>query len=75
MTSEHFPGHCQSKFYTACSRTTAGQSSAVFAHELSPRSVGFDAENRLYLFALTVPKGQLAAQYLSECLGLSLAET
>jgi hypothetical protein len=48
--------HCQSKFYTACSRTTAGRSSAVFAHELSPRSAGFDAENRLYLFALTVPK-------------------
>jgi hypothetical protein len=48
------PGHCQSKFYTACSRTTAGRSFSVFAHELSPRSVGFDAENRLYLFALMV---------------------
>src|SRR5208337_895158 len=29
--------------------------SAVFAHELPTRSAGFDAENRLYLFALTVP--------------------
>jgi hypothetical protein len=47
--------HCQSKFYTACSRTTAGWNSTVFAHKLSPRSAGFDAENRLYLFALTVP--------------------
>jgi hypothetical protein len=48
------PGHCQSKFYTAYSRTTAGRSFSVFAPELSPRSVGFDAENRLYLFALMV---------------------
>ncbi|HKM84351.1 MAG TPA: hypothetical protein VJY15_25760, partial [Candidatus Acidoferrum sp.] len=47
--------HCQSKIYTACSRTRAGESSTVFAHELPPRSAGFDAENRLYLFALTVP--------------------
>jgi hypothetical protein len=29
-------GHCQSKFYTACSRTRAGWSSTVFAHELPP---------------------------------------
>jgi hypothetical protein len=50
-------GHCQSKFYTACSRTGAGGSSTVFAHELPTRSAGFDAENRLYLFALTVPSG------------------
>jgi len=49
-------GHCQSKFHTACSRTEAGGSSTVFAHELPTRSVGFDAENRLYLFALTVPR-------------------
>jgi SAM domain (Sterile alpha motif) len=47
--------HCQTKFYTACSRTRVGWSSAVFAHELSPRSAGFDSENGLYLFALTVP--------------------
>src|SRR5271166_5348060 len=39
-----------------CSRTGAGSSSTVFAHELPPRSAGFDAENRLYLFALTVPR-------------------
>ena len=49
------PGHCQSKLYTSCSRTTPGWSSTVFAHELLLRSAGFDAENRLYLFALTVP--------------------
>ena len=47
--------HCQSKFYTARSPTRAGWSSTVFAHELPPRSAGFDAENRLYLFALTMP--------------------
>src|ERR1039457_6096002 len=52
-----FRRHCQSKFYTACSRTRAGGSSTVFAHESPMRSVGFDAENRLYLFALTVPGG------------------
>ena len=50
-----FRRHCQSKFYTACSRTRARRSSTVFAHELPPRSAGFDVENRLYLFALTVP--------------------
>src|SRR5271157_6528506 len=50
-----FDGHCQSKFYTACSPTRAGGSSTVFAHELPPRSAGLDAESRLYLFALTVP--------------------
>ena len=47
-------GHCQSKFYTARSRTREGWVSTVFAHELPPRSAGFDAENRLYLFALTM---------------------
>ena len=47
--------HCQSKFYTACWRTRARWSSTVFAHELPPRAAGFDAENRLFLFALTVP--------------------
>jgi len=36
-------------------RQLAGWSSTVFAHELPPRSAGFDAENRLYLFALTLP--------------------
>jgi probable F420-dependent oxidoreductase len=34
-------GHCQSKFYTACSRTRAGWSSTVFAHESPTRSAGF----------------------------------
>jgi hypothetical protein len=48
-------GHCQSKFYTPCLRIRAGQSSTVFAHESPTRSAGFDAENGLYLFALTVP--------------------
>jgi hypothetical protein len=41
-------GHCQSKFYTDCSRIIAGWSSTVFAHESATRSAGFDAENRLY---------------------------
>jgi hypothetical protein len=49
--------HCQSKFHTACSRTTAGWSPTVFARELPPRSAGFNAENRLYSFALTMPFG------------------
>src|ERR1022692_2626058 len=53
--------HCQSKFYTACSRTRAARSSTVFAHESPMRSPGFDAENRLYLFALTVPKRMFSA--------------
>src|SRR5271165_339589 len=47
--------HCQSKIYTACSRIKADFSSTVFAHELTTRSAGFDAENRLYLFAVTMP--------------------
>jgi hypothetical protein len=33
----------------------AGWSPAVFARELPPRSAGFNAENRLYSFALTMP--------------------
>ena len=48
-------GHCQSKLYTACSRTTAGWSSTVFAHELLPRSAGFDAENRPAAFPQPAP--------------------
>src|SRR5271165_981788 len=50
------PWHCQSKIYTACSRFKADWSSTVFAHELTTRSAGFDAENRLYLFALTMQR-------------------
>jgi hypothetical protein len=33
----------------------AGWTSTVFAHESPTRLAGFDAENRLYLFALRVP--------------------
>jgi transcriptional regulator with XRE-family HTH domain len=33
-----------------------GQSPTVFAHESPTRSAGFDAENSLYLFVLTVPR-------------------
>ena len=55
-TGALFRRHCQSNFYTACSRPRAGWSSTVFAHELPPRLAGFHAENRLYLFALTVPR-------------------
>jgi hypothetical protein len=36
-----------------------------FARELPPRSTGFNAENRLYLFALTMPRKKL--------LGLAIA--
>jgi enoyl-CoA hydratase/carnithine racemase len=35
----------------------AGWSPTVFARELPPRSAGFNAENRLYSFALTMPSG------------------
>ncbi len=51
--------HCQSKIYTACSRIKADWSSTLFAHELTTRSAGFDAENRLYLFALTMPASKV----------------
>jgi hypothetical protein len=47
--------HCQTKFYTACLRAGTRWSSTVFAHELPPRSASFEAENGLYLFALTMP--------------------
>src|SRR5208283_3393953 len=59
--------HCQSKIYTACSRIKADWSSTVFAHELTTRSAGFDAENRLYLFALTMPIGELSMEVESCC--------
>ena len=59
----HFFRHCQSKFYTACSRSRARWRSTVFARELPPRSAGLDAENRLYLFALTMPPVGGARQY------------
>jgi hypothetical protein len=36
----------------------AAWSSTVFARELPPRSAGFNAEIRLYLFALTMPPGE-----------------
>ena len=48
------PGHCQSKFYTACLRAGARWSSTVFAHELSQRAASFEPENGLYSFALMV---------------------
>ena len=48
--------HCQSKFYTARSRTWAGWSSIVFIHKSPTHSAKFDAENGLYLFVLTVPR-------------------
>src|SRR5271166_2076910 len=69
---EHLFGHCQSKFYTACSRTRERWSSTVFAHELPPRSAGFDAENRLYLFALTVP---LPLRLAPRCLARTRSRT
>jgi hypothetical protein len=47
--------HCQTKFYTACLSVGTRVSSTVFAEESPPRSARFEAENGLYLFALTVP--------------------
>jgi hypothetical protein len=38
----------------------AGWTSTVFAHESPTRVAGFDAENRLYLFALTVPRDAIS---------------
>jgi hypothetical protein len=37
--------------------TSTRSSFTVFAHELARRSARFEAENGLYLFALTVPFG------------------
>jgi hypothetical protein len=48
-------GHCQTKFYTACLDAGVRSRFTVFAHESPPRSARFEAENCLYLFALTVP--------------------
>src|SRR5580704_12912344 len=48
------PRHCQSKFYTACLRIRAGQSSTVFAHRRHARPDSTPKDG-LYLFALTVP--------------------
>ena len=48
--------HCQTKFYTACLGTRTRSSFTVFAHESAPRSARSEAENGLYLFALTVPR-------------------
>ncbi len=68
-------GHCQTKFYTACSRTRVGWSSAVFAHELPPRSAGFDSDNGLYLFALSVPALWPADSAVSETFFVALYES
>jgi hypothetical protein len=38
-----------------------GWSSTVFVHKLSPRSAGFDAENRLYLFAFDRASSETAS--------------
>src|SRR5271165_3024128 len=65
MTADHSSKHpcsrrhCQTKFYTASCRSGAAWSPTVFAHESPTRSARFDAENDLYLFALTVPSGAI----------------
>src|SRR5271166_3265890 len=64
LGSDLFGRPCQSKFYTACLRLRAGQSSTVFAHESPTRSAGFGAENGLYLFALTVPTATTSSNIL-----------
>jgi hypothetical protein len=51
-------------------RSAARWGRTVFAHESSTRSVRFDAENRLYWFALTVPLGLLAPSLGLASLGL-----
>ena len=43
------------RIYTACLGARTRSSFTVFAHESPPRSAKFEAENCLYLFALTVP--------------------
>ena len=48
-------GHCQTKLNTAYLGAETRSSFTVFAHELLQRSARFEAENCLYLFALTVP--------------------
>src|SRR5271163_4722418 len=52
-----FSCRTQTKFHTARWRFPTWRST-VFAHESSTRSARFDAENRLYCFALTVPLGE-----------------
>jgi hypothetical protein len=50
-------------------RTRAAWISTVFARELPPRSAEFNAENRLYSFALTMPRmlsfGQIAPRQMA----------
>ena len=69
----------QVRIYTAIWRCGARWGPTVFAHELSTRSARFDAENRLYWFALTVParairgRGELPAsprEFAFEFVGL-----
>jgi hypothetical protein len=49
-------GHCQSKIYTAFWQLRGVWVATVFADESRTARPRFDAKNRLYLFALTVPK-------------------
>ena len=67
ITAEAHAGHCQSKFYTACMRLWAGQSSTVFAEESPTRAAGFGTKNGLYLFALTVPLRCLRQRVRDHC--------
>jgi uncharacterized protein YidB (DUF937 family) len=55
MTRWLWPRHCQTKFYTADLGTGTRSSFTVFAHESASRSARFEAENGLYLVALTMP--------------------
>ena len=57
-----YEGHCQTKFYTAYFHTATLRSFTDFAHESSQRSARFEAENRLYSFALTMPARTSAGQ-------------
>ena len=59
-----FDGHCQSKFHTGVWTVGDEGGDADFAEKLAVPTARFNAENRLYLFALTSPSsasGVLAA--------------
>jgi hypothetical protein len=62
-------GRCQSKFYTACFAHQGGLELHCFCSRIAARSAEFNAENRLYSFALTMPRmlsfGQIAPRQMT----------
>ena len=57
---QRFRRHCQSKFYTACSRITAAGAPLFLLMNCPRARPDSYAENRLYLFTLTVPSRSMA---------------